>query len=182
MSLKASHFGVACLFYLLGIYARTGLVTFYGPAVAASFGEFPPYVDETFENFVDVLTMGEDSSYTYAMPPFWTDQMVDWKPQSGPKDRRPNAWVTARQGKAEGRLIGGNLNTLEGIFGTGYMPEIRNGDILLIEDTGLNPQEIERPFSLLLCAGVFDRVSGIILGKHELYDDMGTGRKPYEVL
>lgn len=32
---------------LLGIYAKTGLVTFYGPALAASFGEFPPFVDET---------------------------------------------------------------------------------------------------------------------------------------
>ena len=27
---------------LLAIYAKTGLVTFYGPALAASFGEFPP--------------------------------------------------------------------------------------------------------------------------------------------
>ncbi|MFA0349917.1 LD-carboxypeptidase, partial [Vibrio sp. 10N.222.55.C6] len=26
---------------LLGIYAKTGLVTFYGPALVASFGEFP---------------------------------------------------------------------------------------------------------------------------------------------
>ena len=27
---------------LLGIYAQTGLTTYYGPAVVASFGEFPP--------------------------------------------------------------------------------------------------------------------------------------------
>lgn len=26
------------------------------------------------------------------------------------------------------------------------------------------------------------KISGIILGKHELFDDMKTGRKPYEVL
>ena len=30
--------------------------------------------------------------------------------------------------------------------------------------------------------GVFDKISGIILGKHELFDDLNTGRKPYEVL
>ena len=30
---------------LLGIYARTGLTTYYGPAVVASLGEFPPYAD-----------------------------------------------------------------------------------------------------------------------------------------
>ncbi|MCC4820412.1 LD-carboxypeptidase, partial [Vibrio lentus] len=40
---------------LLGIYAKTGLVTFYGPALVASFGEFPPLVDETFQSFTDIL-------------------------------------------------------------------------------------------------------------------------------
>lgn len=29
---------------------------------------------------------------------------------------------------------------------------------------------------------MFDKISGIILGKHELFDDKSTGRKPYEVL
>ena len=29
---------------------------------------------------------------------------------------------------------------------------------------------------------MFDRVGGIILGKHEKFDDNGTGRKPYEIL
>ena len=35
---------------------------------------------------------------------------------------------------------------------------------------------------MLKLAGVFDKVSGIILGKHEKFDDNGTGRKPYEIL
>ena len=30
--------------------------------------------------------------------------------------------------------------------------------------------------------GVFDRVGGIILGKHELFDDCGTGKRPHEIL
>ena len=29
---------------------------------------------------------------------------------------------------------------------------------------------------------MFDRIGGLILGKHELFDDCGTGRKPYEIL
>ncbi len=28
----------------------------------------------------------------------------------------------------------------------------------------------------------FDRISGIILGKHELFDDLKTGKKTYEIL
>lgn len=35
---------------------------------------------------------------------------------------------------------------------------------------------------MLKLAGVFDKVGGIILGKHERFQDNGTGRKPYEIL
>lgn len=41
---------------LLAIYAKTGLVTFYGSALASSFGEFPPFVDMTFENFHTIIS------------------------------------------------------------------------------------------------------------------------------
>ncbi len=41
---------------------------------------------------------------------------------------------------------------------------------------------IERSFSFLIVNGVFDKVSGILLGKHELFNDLKTGRKPYEIL
>ncbi|MEG1176988.1 MAG: hypothetical protein RSD62_10100 [Ruthenibacterium sp.] len=40
----------------------------------------------------------------------------------------------------------------------------------------------ESSFSLLKISGVFDKIGGIILGKHELFDDLKTGRKPYEIL
>ena len=29
---------------------------------------------------------------------------------------------------------------------------------------------------------IFDKIGGLIYGKHELFKDLGTGRKPYEVL
>ena len=98
------------------------------------------------------------------------------------KEQRENRWLCLREGKVRGRLIGGNLNTMEGFFGTEYMPEIRKGDILLIEDSLKDASTIERSFSLMKLAGVFDRVGGIILGKHELFDDCGTGRRPHEIL
>lgn len=33
---------------LLAIYTKTGIKTFYGPALIPSFGEFPPYVHHTY--------------------------------------------------------------------------------------------------------------------------------------
>ena len=98
------------------------------------------------------------------------------------KKQYSNQWVCVKQGTCQGRLIGGNLNTMEGFFGTEYMPIINKGDILFIEDAEKDAYTIERSFSLLKLAGVFDKVSGIILGKHEKFDDNGTGRKPYEIL
>lgn len=166
---------------LLGIYAQTGLITFYGPALVASFGEFPPLVDETFQSFVDLLTSSSDS-YQYSMPKIWTDVMHDWESQDSPKPTYNNEWQFLGSGQVSGRLIGGNLNTMAGIWGSPYMPQIESGDILLLEDSLKGIESVERSFAHLLACGVFDTVSAIVLGKHELFDDKGTGRTPLDVL
>lgn len=166
---------------LLAIYAKTGLVTFYGPDIASSFGELPPFADWTFESFNSFVN-GISVPYNYEMPIAWTDEFIDWSEQDRSKEQYSNQWVCVNQGTCQGRLIGGNLNTMEGFFGTEYMPVINKGDILFIEDAEKDAYTIERSFSLLKLAGVFDKVSGIILGKHEKFDDNGTGRKPYEIL
>lgn len=167
---------------LLGICAKTGLTTFYGPALAASFGEFPPFVEETFRYFRQIILAPEALPYSYPMPAQWTDEFISWTEQDRCKIGLPNQWLCVHPGVCRGRLIGGNLNTMEGIFGTEYMPEIRQGDILLLEDSLKDACTIEGSFSLLKLAGVFDRVGGILLGKHEKFDDNGTGRRPYEIL
>ena len=71
---------------------------------------------------------------------------------------------------------------MQGIWNTEFMPTIQSGDILLIEDSLKDAATIERSFALLKCSGVFDRIGGLILGKHEKFDSLGTGRKPYEIL
>lgn len=167
---------------LLGIYAKTGLVTYYGPAVVASLGEFSPYVDMTFDYF-ETLTVKETTlPLILPTPPFWTDEMIDWNVQDRGKSQVPNQLLTLSPGTAAGRLIGGNLNTMMGIWGTAYMPEIRQGDILFIEDSLKDIATLERSFSLLKLSGVFERIGGLILGKHELFKDSGTGRRPHDVL
>lgn len=167
---------------LLAIYAKTGISTFYGPALVASFGEFPSFVDNTYEYFRNMLIEDVTLPYELPMPEYWTDEYIDWSQQDREKEKRKNQWITVYEGIARGRLIGGNLNTMTGIWGSQYMPEIKEGDILFIEDSLEDAATVERSFSLLKLNGVFDKVSGIILGKHELFDDMRTGRKPYEIL
>ncbi|MGA5655055.1 S66 family peptidase [Rahnella contaminans] len=169
---------------LAGIYAQTGLITFYGPALVASFGEFPPLVDETYASFADVLMNRHDAPYRYSLPSHWTDEKLNWNDIAPVRAKHlyANTCRFLGKGRIEGRVIGGNLNTLSGIWGSPYMPEIRQGDILFIEDSLKDIATVERSFSMLKLNGVFDRVSAIVLGKHELFDDAGTGRQPADVL
>jgi len=167
---------------LLAIYAQTGVSTYYGPALVASFGELPPFVDETYRYFKEILIDETQFPYIFETPKYWTDEQINWETQDKSKEERENKWITVYEGIARGRVIGGNLNTMQGIWGSKYMPEIKDGDIIFIEDSLKDSGTIERSFSFLKINGVFDRISGIILGKHELFDDLKTGRKPYEIL
>lgn len=167
---------------LLGIYAKTGINTFYGPALIPSFGEFEPFVNFTYEYFSDMLEKTQKLPYNIKKPPYWTDEFINWEEKAREKQRTENDWICVNSGKATGRFIGGNLDTLTGIWGSEYMPEIKEGDILFIEDTTKDAATIERSFSLLKVNGIFDKISGLILGKHEQFNDNGTNKKPYEIL
>lgn len=167
---------------LFAIYAKTGISTFYGPAIVASFGELPPFNDMTYQFFIDIVLGSIEGQYEYKLPEIWTDEFIDWASQTRSKEGRVNTWLTRKDGKAEGRLMIGNLSTMSGIFGSPYMPDILEGDILFIEDSLKDAATVERLFCLLKVNGVFDRISGLILGKHELFKDCDTGRKPYEIL
>lgn len=167
---------------LLAIYAKTGITTYYGPALVASFGELEPFVDYTYKYFKEILLENTNIPYSYEAPKYWTEELIDWESQDRGKEERDNNWIKVNEGIVRGRVIGGNLDTMQGIWGSEYMPNIKEGDILFIEDSLKDIATIERSFSLLKVSGVLDKVSGIILGKHELYDDKKTGRKPHEVL
>ena len=166
---------------LLGIYAKTGLPTFYGTALVPSFGEFEPFVDDTYKYFVETLLYDQALPYNIKQPLFWSDEFINWE-ENERKELRPNNWISVTNGQATGRIIGGNLNTIQGIWGSSFMPCIQEGDILFIEDSSKDAATIERSFSFLKINGVFDKISGIILGKHEQFDDCGTNRKPFEIL
>lgn len=168
---------------LLGIHAQTGLVTFYGPALVASFGELPPLVDETLASFLQIVLADEAGvPCTLPTPALWSDERLDWENQTRAKHCLPNRLISVGSGKVRGRLIGGNLNTLAGIWGSPYMPAIQQGDILLLEDSLHLAETVERSFAHLKLCGVFDRIGGLVLGKHELFNDQGSGKCPLDIL
>ena len=70
---------------------------------------------------------------------------------------------TLAPGRATGTLIGGNLNCFATLLGTPYLPKLK-GKILLLEEVHEAPFRVDRVLTHLKTAGVFDQVSGVILG------------------
>lgn len=167
---------------LLALYAKTNIPVFYGPAIVPSFGEFEPLVSDTYQYFENLFVAKKSLPYSIPTPDKWSDECVNWLEKTQEKTLYNNEWICVNGGVAEGRLIGGNVNTMYGFIGTEYFPEIKKGDILLIEDSAKDAATVEKNFAMLKLHGVFDKVAGIILGKHELFDDLGTGRRPFEIL
>lgn len=66
-------------------------------------------------------------------------------------------------GEATGQLIGGNLSLIVDIMATDYEIDYK-GKILFIEEIDEEPYNIDRMLNQLRLAGVFEKLSGIILG------------------
>ncbi len=166
---------------LLALFAKTNIPTFYGPALIPSFGEFEPLVYDTYDYFERYFCK-PTLPYTIQKASVWSDECLNWLDYEKPKTLYENNWIAVNEGIIEGRLIGGNNNTMYGFIGTPYFPDILHGDILLIEDSMKDAATVEKNFAMLKLHGIFDKVSAILLGKHELFDDEGTGRTSLDLL
>lgn len=167
---------------LLAIYTQAPECrVLYGPALVASFGEFPPYVDETWHYFQQLLTPIQQN-LTLKAPAFWTDERANWENFEHEKKQITNHWQYTQLPTLSGKIVGGNLDTMYGFFGSPYFPELTEETLLFIEDAEKDAATVEKNFAMLKNAGIFDRVRGIILGKHALFDDRGTNRQPIDLL
>ena len=79
-------------------------------------------------------------------------------------------------GRAQGPLLGGNLEVFSRLLGTPFLPDLR-GAILFLEDVGERPYRIDRLLTHLSLAGVFAAVAGVILG--DFIECEETSRTPY---
>lgn len=89
-------------------------------------------------------------------------------------DERISKLTTISGGRARGELTGGNLTLLVNSLATKF--EINtDGKILLIEDIGLEPAQIDSLLNQLKQARKFERVAGIVVG-----DFVETNQREYE--
>ena len=144
------------------VLARTGAMTWAGPALCEGFGaaEKPDEIMEAC--FADLLSgQGEGTG--------WRQHR---KPARTPADAIS---VSAFQESVKDTLLvnnavlwGGNLTVLSSLLGTPYFPKIKGG-VLFLEDVAEHPYRIERMLTQLLHAGILARQKAILLGQFTDY-------------
>ena len=128
--------------FLNPIASLSKVPTFYGPHLASFDPEWPWFGDYDKKCFEQI--------FLKAQTPF----------DIPPSDLR-QCW---REGLAEGHLIGGSLTDLRKLLATPFEP-VWDGAILILETMKQTSQNVDVYLTHLLQAGVFMRISGLILGK-----------------
>jgi muramoyltetrapeptide carboxypeptidase len=123
------------------LWQKLRWVTFYGPLVAGGFDAGPN------------ATSGFDpDTFMWAM----TATNSGWTV--------PLEGETFTRGTAEGTLLGGCVTLIETSIGTPWELDTRDS-ILLLEDRGVKPYQLDRMLLHLRQAGKFKGVRGIVLGE-----------------
>ena len=124
------------------ITEKTGLITFSGT------------------NFKTIATDETDFSYKQALSRF-----VDCNLEFGPENEE---YITIQEGKAEGKLIGGNLSLTRGMVAGKYSLDFTD-KILFLEELGFetDPEATSNNVYYMKQNGVFDKIKGLWIGNYE---------------
>jgi muramoyltetrapeptide carboxypeptidase len=132
---------------LLGINARTGLVTFHGPMGNSAWGAF------TVDHLRRILFEGEAAT------------LCKDSASADDGDARPETRLrTITPGKARGRLVGGNLTVMASMVGSKYLGGT-DDVILFLEEVREPTSEVDRMLTTLEMAGILGRVRGFVFGQ-----------------
>jgi muramoyltetrapeptide carboxypeptidase len=130
----------------MAIPAKTGVITFHAPT------GFSSWTESSAAWFKRVLIDGEAVTYT---------NEPDFRGRIAPVGFRTQTIVP---GKAEGRLVGGNLTVLAHLVGTPYLPDF-TGKILFLEDVREGIYRVDRMLTHLKLAGLLSKIKGFIWGQ-----------------
>ncbi len=125
----------------LALTQNCDFVTFHGPMVSSNMAD--DFDDETRESFYSAINA--DETYEYKNPKGYDIEVL-------------------HQGKAEGKLIGGNLSLLSASIGTPYEVDTKD-NILFIEEVCEPMSKIEKWTYHLKNAGKLKQCKGILLGQ-----------------
>lgn len=120
---------------LLAIHGKTGLVTFHGSTLHGL-----RRLSKSAKDFLFDLLMGKESQYSL-----------------------PLKMEVIKKGKANGKLIGGNIHLSNSLVGTEYSPKYNNS-IWFWEESGENPASLSQKLYQFKLSGNLDKISGMVIG------------------
>jgi muramoyltetrapeptide carboxypeptidase len=169
------------------VLAKTGAITWAGPALCEGFG-----VADTADDADGHGTVGaarkEKAQATGPddiMEDCFNDLITGQGEGAGWRQNRKSAAMATNliANKAIGKraighsdsftirnsqLWGGNLAVLSSLVGTPYLPQVKGG-VLFLEDVAEHPYRVERMLTQLLHAGILARQKAIVLGQFTEY-------------
>lgn len=144
------------------ILARTGLVTYSGPHWS-SFG-MRDYFEQTQQWFAQALF--SEGPIELHPAETWTDDL--WFIDQDDRTVHPNdGWWPLRPGRATGRIVGGNLCTLNLLQGTEYMPSLDGALVMVEDDFRSDAKEFARNLTSLLQLPDAGGVQGLVIGRFQ---------------
>jgi len=149
------------------IYAKTGLVNYYGPHFS-SFGMERGF-GYTFEYFKKCFF--DSKPFSVRPSDEWSDD--EWfLDQKKRKEINNPGYAVINEGSAEGTIIGGNLCTLNLLQGTEFMPSLKNSILFIEDDHESKPIHFDRDLQSLILQPGFDGVRGIVIGRFQRESEM----------
>jgi muramoyltetrapeptide carboxypeptidase len=136
--------------FQLALFAKTGAISWAGPALCESFGALP-LPDDIMEDCFNDLLLGQGEGAGWRIAPARAKQATE------------NA-VDAEWTVGNATLWGGNLAVLVSLIGTPYFPNIKGG-VLFLEDVAEPPYRVERMLTQLLHSGVLARQKAVVMGQ-----------------
>ena len=146
---------------------KTGLVTYSGPAYS-TLGMLKG-IDFSINYIKKCLFSNEP--YEVINSEQWSDDAwyIDQERRNFYKD---NGIEVLNHGKAEGKIAGGNLCTINLLQGTEFMPDLTNSVLFIEDDELTSPSNFDRDLQSLIHQKNFDRVKGIVIGKFQLKSEV----------
>lgn len=153
------------------IHAQTGLVTYSGPHFS-TFG-MRKGLEYTLAAFKRCLLNAEP--YTLRPAQEWSDD--PWFREQEKRHFEQNTgYIVINAGQCEGRLLGGNLCTLNLLQGTAYMPSLANSILLIEDDFESQPLTFDRDLQSLIHQPEFSQVKGVIVGRFQRASNMSRSQ------
>ena len=155
---------------------RAGLVSYYGASVMTNFSEYVKINDYTLQAIRDTL-FAPKPNLPILSAPYWyddEDEKIWWKEENMHTLRQYHPEEVGYEilqgtGVAEGELLGGCLDVFIELTGTPIWPSLDEwrGKLLFLEtsEVDMSAELLTWILRNLAAQGIFDVVSGILVGK-----------------